>query len=250
MKLRLLSLSIILLILLSACAQPKPQEAADIPDENQTETTEQKEYRLKAEWKNSAITDAQRKEFYEWVINYRMDAVPEFKVGETIELDWMKYYCIYFIDENDREYVSGGTNFSGPAIEKIANERFGMSYGLKEGEVVFMKAEGGRSEPMAELINYKTQTINGKTLATARYAEYQWNEYANYTYPDDNPNYPRHRAQIFKGTLTDYEWYSITDISYYTESDGKTPAQFVSCMSYGYQSLEDGYQTLPDFSTL
>lgn len=251
MKLRLLSWMMVLLMLLSACARPNAEEEkTDVEPPVQSETGAAKEHRLKSEWKSPAITNAQRKEFYEWVVDYRMDAVPEFKAGETIDLDWMKYYCIHFIEEKDREYVSGGTNFSGPDIEKIANDRFGMSYGLKEGDVVFMKAEGGRSEPMVELIGYKTKNVDGKTLVTARYVEYFWNEYANYTYPSDNPNYPRHRKEIFEGSLSDYDWYGITDISYYTEPDGKTPRQFVSCWGYGYQALEEGRQTLPDFSSL
>lgn len=235
----------VLVLLLSGCAkaEPQPEEQPQTPvEEDQVVIEELPEPEPILAEKDSTITDEQRKLFFDLVKEYRVDAMPEFSPGNPIELNWLKYYCAYFVEEDEKTFVSGGVNYTGAAVERIA-KRFGMSYGLKDDDQVFVTGSL-MPTPFAELIQYKEESVEGQTLVTARCVNYQFSEYNYNDYPEGELTYPKHRSMVIGGKASGYEYYEIIDFSFYTE-DGKTPTQFVSCTSIGRELLEDGIQTLP-----
>lgn len=260
MKIRLLALFLILLLTLSGCVSPEPDEdyavlyPDDIPgsagaDEEQTPVTDEitPRYTVDAALKDPAITEAQRELFFELVKEWRVDAMYEFTPEKPMELEWFKYYCAYFVTEEEKTFVDMGVNYTGAAIERIA-KWFGTSYGLKADEPVFVKAGSLKDLPFAELIQYKEEKADGKTLVTARCILYSIPDYyyVDWDQVETMASYPAHKAMILAGKVTGYETYQIIDFSFYTE-DGKTPTQFVSAMQYSPESIEAGYQTLPEF---
>ncbi|MBQ7035733.1 MAG: hypothetical protein IJN34_08360 [Clostridia bacterium] len=227
------------LILLSGCAKPnQPEPPKEEP--NQTSASP-----IKGEWKDASITDEQRKQFFNLVKEYRVDGMYEFGPNQPMELDYFKYYCAYFISEEDKTYSNGGVNYTGKAVENLA-KRFGTTYSLKEEDRVFVRAASLRDTPFAELIRYKKETVGGKELVTARCINYQFNEYLYNDRAEAELTYPAHREMVLRGEVTDWDGYEILDFSFYTE-DGKTPAQFVSFSCYKAYALEDGTATLPEF---
>jgi hypothetical protein len=238
----------VLVLLLSGCAKAdlQPGEQPQNPvEEDQVVIEKLPELEPILAEKDSTITDEQRKLFFDLVKEYRVDAMPEFSSGNPIELNWLKYYCAYFVEEDEKTFVSGGVNYTGAAVERIA-KRFGISYGLKDDDQVFVKAGSLMSTPFAELIQYKEELAEGKTLVTARCVNYQFSEYNYNDYPEGELTYPKHRSMVIGGKASGYEYYEIIDFSFYTE-DGKTPSQFVSHMRYLESTLKDGTQTLPEF---
>ncbi|MBR6793635.1 MAG: hypothetical protein IKM48_04685, partial [Clostridia bacterium] len=197
--------------------------------------------------KDASITEALREQFYELYRTWRVDAMFEFSPEKPMELELFKYYCAYFVTDEEKSYVDMGVSYTGAAVERIA-KRFGMTYGLKADDAVFVKAGSLRSIPFAEVIQYKKETVDGKTLVTARCIEYFFNdyEYSDQEHIEASESYSARKKMIIKGKVTGYDHYAITDFSFYTE-DGKTPTQFVSCMGYSPELLADGYQTLPEF---
>ncbi len=197
--------------------------------------------------KDPTITDARREQFYELYRTWRVDAMSEFSPSKPMDLEFFKYYCAYFVTDEEKTYVDMGVNYIGAAVERIA-KRFGTTYGLKDDDAVFVKSGSLLSIPFAEVIQYKKETVDGKTLITARCIEYIFNdyEYSDQEHIEASETYSTRKEMILKGKVTGYNHYVITDFSFYTE-DGKTPTQFVSCMDYNPQSIADGYQTLPEF---
>lgn len=266
MKNKLLALLMIGLFLLNACTKSYSNsgasgeaiiEAGGSETVNSSETGESARSeepgkndgpQIKEEWKDFTITDEQRKQFYNLVKDYRVDAMYEFAPGKPMELEWFKYYCAYFIEEEDKTYVDMGVQYSGKAIEKLA-ERFGTSYGLKEDDQVFVKASSLMNIPFAELIRYKETTVNGQKMITARCINYSFNEYMYNDRVESALTYPEHRSMVLAGSVTGYDSYSVLDFSFYTE-DGQTPTQFVFFTEYPAWALEDGTSTLPDFNTI
>ncbi len=197
--------------------------------------------------KDPAITKEQREQFFDFVREWRVDAMSDFTLEKLMPLEQFKYYCAYFVTEEEKTYVDMGVNYTGAAVERIA-ERFGTSYGLKADEPVFVKAGSLKDLPFAELIQYKEEKVNGKTLVTARCINYAIPAYYNmdWAHIQETDSYPTHRAMILDGKVEGYESYSVYDFSYYTVS-GKYPAQFVSFTCYDAQSIADGSRPLPDF---
>ena len=251
-----LAILVVFVLLLNGCARmdSQEQEQSSVSAGEQPQTPVEKDQTaledlpepepILAE-KNSTITDEQRKLFFDLVKEYRVDAMPEFSLGEPIDLEWLKYYCAYFMEEDEKTYVSGGVNYSGAAVERIA-KRFGMSYGLKDDDQVFVKASSLRDTPFAELIQYKEEMVEGKTLVTARCVNYHFSEYLYNDHPESELTYSKHRAMVISGKATGYSYYEIIDFSFYTV-DGKTPTQFVSYKNYDTTALKVGIITLPDF---
>lgn len=204
-------------------------------------------YKVDGIKKDASITDALREQFYELYRTWRVDAMFEFSPEKPMELETFKYYCAYFVTDEEKSYVDMGVSYTGAAVERIA-KRFGMTYGLKEDDAVFVKAGSLLSIPFAELIGYKEEKVNGKTLVTARCINYSFNDYqySDQEHIEASETYSARKEMIIKGKVTGYDYYTIQDFSFYTE-DGKTPTQFVSAMTYSPESLADGYQTLPEF---
>lgn len=204
-------------------------------------------YKVDGIKKDPTITDAQREQFYELYRTWRVDAMTEFSPEKPMELELFKYYCAYFVTDEEKTYVDMGVNYTGAAVERIA-KRFGTTYGLKEDEAVFVKSGSLLSIPFAEVIQYKKETVDGKTLVTARCIDYSFNDYqySDQAHIEASETYSDRKEMVLKGNVTGYDYYVITDFSFYTE-DGVTPTQFVSCMDYSPEALADGYQTLPEF---
>ena len=143
----------VLVLLLSGCAKAdlQPGEQPQNPvEEDQVVIEKLPELEPILAEKDSTITDEQRKLFFDLVKEYRVDAMPEFSSGNPIELERFKYYCAYFVEEDEKTFVSGGVNYTGAAVERIA-KRFGMSYGLKDDDQVFVTGSL-MPTPFAELI--------------------------------------------------------------------------------------------------
>ncbi len=273
---KLLALFIILALMLSACARPnipnepqnlpagsqtvqpggdlpvEDQPAQDLPVEEQPavdqpieQTPEVKKPQIDPNWKDPSITDEQRRWFYDLAKEYRIDAMYDFDAENPMELDWFKYYCAYFVKEEDKTYVNMGVNYSGKAVEEIA-KRFGVTYGLKDDDQVFVKAGSLLDIPFAELIQYREEVVDGKTLITARCINYGFDRYIYDDRVESRETYPADRAMILKGEVEGYHRYEILDVAFYTE-DGKTPSQFVWQKSYYWQSIEDGVVSVPQF---
>lgn len=199
--------------------------------------------------KDPTITAEQREQFFDLVQKWRVDAMSDFTPDQPMQLEFFKYYCAYFVTDEEKSYTDMGVHYTGAAVERIA-KRFGTTYGLKDDEKVFLKAGSLRDLPLAELVQYKEEKVDGKTLVTARCVQYDFPEY-RYVDWSDVPvmeSYADHKRMILDGNITSgYETYFIYDFSFYTE-DGKTPTQFVSYAGYSPESIEAGYQTLPEFS--
>ena len=197
--------------------------------------------------KDPSITKDRREQFYELYRTWRVDAMYEFTPEKPMELELFKYYCAYFVTDEEKSDASMGVNYTGAAVERIA-KRFGTSYGLKDDEPVFVKAGSLMSMPFAEVIGYKEETVNGKTLVTARCINYYFNDYQylDQEHIEAEESYSIRRDMVLKGNVTGYDYFRIQDFSFYTE-DSVSPTQFVSCMGDSPESLADGYQTLPEF---
>ena len=253
---KIVVLLLILMLILSACAKPnepvQDQVALQEPsseDQNQVLEDPQEEPhvdpKLDPQWKDPSITDEQRRWFFDFAKEYRIDAMYDFDQEHPMELDWFKFYCAYFVKEEDKTYVNMGVNYSGKAVEEIA-ERFGITYGLADDDQVFVKAGSLLDRPFAELIQYKKEKVDGKTLITARCINYGFNRYIGDDAVESRATYPADRAMILKGEVKGFDRYSIIDVAFYTE-DGKAPSQFVSAMEYHMFSIEDGSVTVPKF---
>ncbi|MBQ8894473.1 MAG: hypothetical protein IJ043_08725 [Clostridia bacterium] len=238
---KLIALLLAVLMLFSGCAKP------DVPEENENVTPGAADTpQAKSEWYNAEISDDLRRQFFDLVKDYRVDAMYEFTPEQPMELEWFKWYCAYFVAEEDKTYVSGGVNYTGKAVEEIA-KRFGVTYGLKDDDVVFLKADSLRDVPFAELIGYRKETVDGKTLITARCVNYSYSDYYYIDRVETELTYPARREAVIKGEATDHDGNCvILDFSFYTE-DGTTPTQFVSFKEYPQWALEDGTLQLPEF---
>lgn len=197
--------------------------------------------------KDPTITAEQREQFFEFVQKWRVDAMYEFTPEKPMELELFKYYCAYFVTEEEKSLTDMGVNYTGAAIERIA-KWFGTTYNLKDDELVFLKAGSLRDLPFAELIQYKEEKVDGKTLVTARCIQYSFPEYyyMDWSQVSQMESYAGHKRMILDGYVSSgYETYSVFDFSFYTE-DGKTPTQFVAYNCYYPESFDKGFP-LPDF---
>lgn len=263
---KLLALFIILVLMLSACARPntpnEPQQlpagsqtaqpGEDLPAEDQSavnqptqEQPEEKKPQIDPNWKDPSITDEQRRWFYDLAKEYRIDAMYDFDAEHPMELDWFKFYCAYFVKEEDKTEVEMGVAYSGKAVEEIA-KRFGVTYGLKDDDQVSVKAGSLLDIPFIELVQYREEAADGKTLITARCINYGFDRYNYDDRVESRETYPADRAMILKGEVEGYDRYEVIDISFYTE-DGKTPTQFVCSKEYPQWAIEDGKMVVPEF---
>ncbi len=244
---RIIAILLMLLMLLSGCAKPdQPRQDAGVSLEQQSENQETPaDPKLDPQWKDPSITDAQRRWFFDLVKEYRIDAMYDFDAEHPMELDWFKYYCAYFVKEEDKTYVDMGVSYSGKAVEEIA-ERFGVTYGLADDDQVFVKAGSLLDYPFAELIQYKKEVVDGKTLITARCINYGFDRYNGDDVVESRMTFPNDRAMVLKGEVRGFQRYEVTDVAFYTE-DGKTPSQFVWCKDYPQFAIEDGSMTVPEF---
>lgn len=237
---RIISFLLVVLVLLSGCARP------DKPKKEEAVVTSSAPAAPRSEHYNAEISDELRRQFFDLVVEYRVDAMYEFSPEKPMELDWFKWYCAYFVAEEDKEYVSGGVNYRGKAVEEIA-ERFGVTYGLKDDDAVFVKAGSLRDYPFAELIGYRKETVEGKTLVTARCVQYSFADYYYSDRVETELSYPARREAVIKGEKTDHDGnVVIFDFSFYTE-DGITPTRFVSFREYPKWALDEGTGMLPEF---
>ena len=243
-----------LLLNISGCAKPnQPQQEAGASQEQSAsgqeienlEETDHVDPKIESQWKDPSITDDQRRWFFDLTKEYRIDAMYDFDAEHPMELDWFKYYCAYFVKEEDKTYVDKGVNYSGKAVEEIA-KRFGVTYGLAGDDQVFIKSGSLLDTPFVELIQYREEKADGKTLITARCINYDFNRYNCDDAVESRATYPADRAMVLKGEVKGFDSYSIIDVAFYTE-DGKTPAQFVFAMEYHQFQIEDGSATVPEF---
>lgn len=258
---KIIAVLLMLLLILSGCAKPNEpsQDAGALQEqsalEQETETLENSENpethvdpKIDPQWKDPSITDEQRRWFFDFAKEYRIDAMSlyGFEPGKPMELEWFKYYCEYFVKEEDKTYVDMGVNYSGKAIEEIAKKWFGVTYGLADDDQVFIKSGSLLDTPLVELIQYRKEEVDGKNLITTRCISYNFDRYNYDDKVESRATYPSDRAMILKGEVKGFDSYSIIDVSFYSE-DGKTPSQFVSAMEYHMFSIEDGSMTVPEF---
>ncbi len=244
---RIIAVLLMLLWILSGCAKPdRPQQDAGVSPEQQSENQEiPADPKIDPQWKDPSITDAQRRWFFDLVKEYRIDAMYDFDAEHPMELDWFKYYCAYFVKDEDKRQENGKLFYKGRAVEEIA-KWFGMSYGLKDEEEVILKVGSLLDDPFAELIQYKEEKVDGKTLITARCINYGFDRYMSNDRVESELNYPTDRAMVLKGEVQGFQRYYVTDVAFYTE-DGKTPTQFIYAKDYPQWSIEDGSMTVPEF---
>ena len=258
LMLLLIFFGFMLLLNISGCAKPnEPQQEAGA-SQDQTisgqedeilETPEDLEShvdpKIDPQWKDHSITDEQRRWFFDLAKEYRVDAMYDFDAEHPMELDWFKYYCAYFVKEEDKTYVDRGVNYSGKAVEEIS-KWFGVTYGLSDDDQVFIKSGSLLDTPFVELIQYREEKADGKTLITARCINYDFDRYNCDDAVESRATYPADRAMVLKGEVKGFDSYSIIDVAFYTE-DGKTPTQFVSAMEYRQWQIEDDSVTVPKF---
>ncbi len=249
---RIIAVLLMLLLILSGCAKPdhpqqdegvlQEQPASDQGTENPETPADPK---IDPRWKDPSISDEQRRWFFDLVKEYRIDAMYDFDAEHPMELELFKYYCAYFVKEEDKTYVNMGVNYSGKAVEEIA-ERFGVTYGLADDDQVFVKAGSLLDIPFAEIIQYKKEEVDGKTLITARCINYGFDRYNGDDVVESRMTFPADRAMVLKGEVQGFQFYEVIDVAFYSE-DGKTPTQFVRCKDYPRYAIEDGSMTVPKF---
>ena len=255
----LIFFGLMLLLNISGCAKPnQPQQEAGAPQdqtiseqedeilENPEDSEPHVDPKIDPQWKDLSITDEQRRWFFDLAKEYRIDAMYDFDAEHPMELDWFKYYCAYFISEEDTTYENGGkVIYKGKDVEEIA-KRFGVTYGLADDEQVITKAGSLLDFPFVELIQYREEIVDGKTLITARCINYGFDRYIYDDQVESRVTYPADRAMILKGEVKGFNSYWIIDVSFYTE-DGKTPSQFVRCKDYPDYAIKDGSMVVPEF---
>ncbi len=247
---KIIALLLMLILILSGCAKPEEpvqdQLASDQGQEFENPDEEpHADPKIDPQWKDPSITDEQRRWFFDLVKEYRIDAMYDFDAEHPMELDWFKYYCSYFVKDEDKRQENGKLFYKGRAVEEIA-KWFGMSYGLKDEEGVTLKVGSLLDDPFAELIQYKEEKVDGKTLITARCINYGFDRYMSNDRVESELNYPTDRAMVLKGEVQGFQRYYVTDVAFYTE-DGKTPTQFIYAKDYPQWSIEDGSMTVPEF---
>lgn len=221
MKNKLLPAILICSLLLSGCTPKNPLVTYDSVI---TTDGSMQENAIPKEWKDASITDEKREFFFDLVKEYRIDAMREFAPGEQPELELFKWYCAHVCEIQTGD---DGSYLSGEAVEKIANERFGFHYDLKADAVISLKAGSLMDTPFAEVIQYKEEKIDGKTLVKARLVNYTFSKFLYNDRVEEDAEYPAYREMILKGDVSGYDGYALYDVAYYTE-DGKTPTQFIS----------------------
>lgn len=249
---RIIAVLLMLLWILSGCAKPdQPQQDEEVSQEQSasdqgTENTETHvDPKIDPQWKDPSITDEQRRWFFDLVKEYRIDAMYEFDAEHPMDLELFKYYCAYFVKEEDKTYVDMGVNYSGKAVEEIA-KWFGVTYGLADDDQVFVKAGSLLDRPFAELIQYKKEVVDGKTLITTRCINYGFDRYNGDDVVESRMTFPNDRAMVLKGEVQGFQRYDVIDVAFYTE-DGKNPSQFIYAKNYSQWAIENGKMSVPEF---
>lgn len=249
---RIIAVLLMLLLIVSGCAKlNQPQQDAGLSQEQSasdqgTENTDPPaDPKIDPQWKDPSITDEQRRWFFDLVKEYRIDAMYEFDAEHPMDLEWFKYYCAYFIGEEDTAYENGKVIYKGKDVEKIA-KRFGITYGLADDEQVITKAGSLLDDPFAELIQYKEEKVDGKTLITARCINYGFDRYMYNDRVESELTFPADRAMVLKGEVQGFQSYDVIDVAFYTE-DGKTPSQFIYAKDYSQWAIENGKMSVPEF---
>ncbi len=227
-----------------------PESAGDgLPDQ----MPEPEEYTIP---KDSNITDDQRNAFFELVKEYRIDYLPYFKEGEkpTVE-DTIWLIVVRFRDEcvtkNDRLYIPK------ELANRVGKAYFNVDFELKEDLLV--PTGEVNVHPMAELIGYEKETVDGKTIVTARFMKYYFESFSSLQLPEDvlrnygpieeaAPDIQAYYEETKKNLTIYEEWKNkivtgqlktikgtnfYQEVKYYTE-DGITPTEFISRNEYPF----------------
>jgi len=216
-----------LLILLTSCALPTNIDT-NVDDTNTD--VEKQTYDI---IKDEKITNAQREKFFEFVIEHRIDAMPEFESGTTPDVDSIIYTYVVNLCKDEIAYHTVNGNYT-PAmpvstVKRVAKEKFGLTLDLSEYDTVIpLKASGLMGEPMCELVYYTEEETEGGTLITARVAYY----YTEFYYLD-NPEirkpeeYKTAKQKIITGKADSSLLHMFIHFQFIVDKDGEL-VRFVS----------------------
>ncbi len=207
--------------------------------------------------KEEGITDEQRACFFDFVQNYRVDAMPEFEAGAVLKPEDMKWFvanlCRYELIKDKK----GNTIIPGAVLARVAKEYFDLTGAEYEQDLPLGVGGTFRSIPMVELIYYKEEQVGEKTIVTARVFDHSPTEFIYVESPEeyefvyrDDLDYPEMTLELYevmkqegctfyeatKKMILDGHWSTATEGQNYMEfqyetSDGKTPLRFLYCKS-------------------
>ncbi len=234
----ILLLIVLLLTMLCSC-QPKnplgddglPLNGPEIP--TYVPVTISRDPQLKPE---------QKEYFFDLAQEFWLDYLPEFKAGEQMEFEWMKYYVLYM--RKDKLYYNDENGWPTMPIEtfwEVVDTYFGFDYDIPDEDIVY-KPEGMNGKPFVELISYNEVPMeNGEKLVTARFVQYSYDDLGLLVDPatEAPERYNEVRNLVVSGKADQADAIKLKEVQYYTK-DGLTPSRFVSSKSY-YRDPEFGF---------
>lgn len=208
--------------------------------------------------KQKEITKEQREFFFDFVQTYRVDAMPDFENVAELGAEDLKWFIANLCRDELSKDENGRTTIPGSVLSRVATEYFGSSKPEFEQD---LSLGGGSflSIPMVELIYYKEEQIDGKTIITARVFDHCPDEYSHaedpeneevYYYGDRDYSeksleifarkkkdqcsfYQATRNMILEGYWSD-AFYGKSYIEFQYEADAyQKPIKFISCKKIG-----------------
>lgn len=171
--------------------------------------------------RDKSITDELREIYFDFVINYRVDAIPEFSEGEVPEVEKMKLYTAHY-----EPYLSEPDDIpvDSDKIKQVAKDLFGIENVTSDDTDYIVKLEDLNELPYSELIQYSKEETDSGTIITATVGIRRY--YGTYTIR----RYDDHR-HLRKIIIEGNEWmpyfYRICKFKYIAKADGVTPEKFI-----------------------
>lgn len=162
--------------------------------------------------KQEGITDAQRETFFALARKYCLHTMPDFAFGKKPTAEECERYAVNYCSS---VLLRGDTETYIPkdAMEQMGKEVFNVAFAL-DGD---MKTTlGAIALPMAELIYYKEEQSEGKTLITGKFVDHYFYPFAYAVDPESvTITYDPNDAGITGNVLKAYELSQEENISFY-----------------------------------
>jgi len=172
--------------------------------------------------RDKTITNEMRETYFDFVIDYRVDAMPEFSEGELPDSKNIKLYALHLIGPNYSEPDNMPIDIE--EVQKAAKDRFGID-NIKNEDMDYAVSVTDLTElPYAELIGYNSEQTDKSTVITATVGIYR--PYEEYTVEFQH-SLEYYRNKIIEGNEYKPYFYRICIFKYIAKDDGVTPEKFI-----------------------
>ncbi len=171
--------------------------------------------------RDKSITNELREIYFDFVTDYRVDAIPEFSEGELPDVQKMKLYTAHY-----EPYLSEPDDIpvGSDKIKQVAKDLFGIENITNDDTDYIVKLGDLNELPYSELIQFSKEDTDNGTIITATVGIRRY--YDTYTIE----RYDDHRY-LRKIIIEGNEWmpyfYRICKFKYIAKDDGVTPEKFI-----------------------